>query len=204
MTDITLPRPAPATIVLDCCPWVATGAATLEDKETKMAEFHSGAAYAAETDGLSGVKALKAPVPQESYIMANTATVQTLEGVLTYEAGKVLTEGAKKELYAFDQAYMNANMDIEGSLVTAEVPDGISSMDQLRSAAGPGFVLRKKQVGMTPVSAYQIGEPFSVATSWGETMNGQPGGWLIEEDKGGTCNRWVVAEDVFRMTYNVV
>ena len=169
-----------------------------------MREFHSGSGYANETDGLSGVAARKAPVPQESFIMGNAASIRTSEGSIAYAEGWVVTADVKGNLYAFDQAYMNANMDIEGSLATVAIPDGAGTLGDLKAAGvGQGFILRKKQAGIAPVTAYLIDEPFSVATSWGETMNGQTGGYLIEEDRGGTCNRWVVAADVFRQTYLV-
>lgn len=32
-------------------------------------------------------------------------------------------------------------------------------------------------------------------------MQGQAGGFLIEEDRAGACNRWVVDAEVFEETY---
>lgn len=170
-----------------------------------MGEFHSGSAYRAETDGMEGFEARKAPVPQESILMANAATVRTKEGPLAYAEGWVLTADVKGNLYGFDQDYLRANMDVEGSPSPVPVPDGIAGIDALRSAAAAAgvapFVIRKKQQGLAPVRAYRMGEPFSVATSWGETMQGQAGGYLVEEDRTGACNRWVVDVEVFEETY---
>lgn len=168
-----------------------------------MREFHCGPEYAGETAGLQGVAVRELPLPQESYVMGNAATVRTLEGPVSYPAGWVLSEGAEEELYAFEQSYMETNMDIEGSPVTAVIPDGISSLDPVRSMAGPGFVVRKKAGCTPPATAYLIDEPFRVTTSWGQTMNGKPGDRLVEDDGAGACSRWIVDADVFRRTYLV-
>ena len=124
------------------------------------------------------MKYIKKPIPVTVEFASTSGTIQTLEGFVDYCTGDAIVTGALGERWPIRRATFES---------TYEPCDG--------SIFGKHGTFKKKII---PVSATQIDSPQQVMLASGQSLQGTPGDWIIQDDVG---KRWVVSKDVFDKTY---
>lgn len=106
----------------------------------------------------------------------------TLEGIVKYAAGDALVTGVRNERWPIPRMQFDATYTAcEGTL-----------------KGESGSYIKKPLI----VTAYQCSVSSNVALPDGSgTLNAIQGDWIVSDN---TNNRWVVADDIFRETYEKV
>ncbi|CAG9265170.1 hypothetical protein PUN4_50019 [Paraburkholderia unamae] len=116
--------------------------------------------------------------PVDVEIAAHDGVLTTLEGPVSYRAGDALLTGVRGERWPVARQRFER---------TYEPVPPTQAGQSGRYARLPNEVRARK-----------MPEAFSVATSSGDTLQGQPGDWLLEYGPGD----WgIVANDIFAQTY---
>jgi len=145
-----------------------------------MKRFDAGQTRLEETKG--AVRARKRPVKLQVRFAREPGVCETQEGPVRYQAGDAILTGIQGENWPvpkekFSQLYEPA----------------------AGTAAGEDGMYQKRP---NEVWALLVDTPFEVVLSGDRgTLQGQPGDWLVQYAPGDCA---VVADDVFRKTYEVI